>query len=72
MNGTALSSPSTSSQRSDSSLPLLRVAASQTTDTMGELNIVMMIIINIIRIVIIIVVYQFHTLRRNHILEQVI
>uniref|UniRef100_A0A671Z332 Dystrophin n=1 Tax=Sparus aurata TaxID=8175 RepID=A0A671Z332_SPAAU len=36
VNGTALSSPSTSSQRSDSSLPLLRVAASQTTDTMGE------------------------------------
>lgn len=36
MNGTALSSPSTSSQRSDSSLPLLRVAASQTTDTMGK------------------------------------
>ncbi|XP_035250602.1 dystrophin isoform X13 [Anguilla anguilla] len=36
LNGTALSSPSTSSQRSDSSLPLLRVAASQTTDTMGE------------------------------------
>ncbi|XP_075333549.1 dystrophin isoform X3 [Odontesthes bonariensis] len=36
MNGTALSSPSTSSQRSDSSLPLLRVAASQTTDTMGD------------------------------------
>lgn len=36
MNGTALSSPSTSSQRSDSSLPVLRVAASQTTDTMGE------------------------------------
>uniref|UniRef100_M4A1S7 Dystrophin n=1 Tax=Xiphophorus maculatus TaxID=8083 RepID=M4A1S7_XIPMA len=36
VNGTALSSPSTSSQRSDSSLPLLRVAASQTTDTMGD------------------------------------
>uniref|UniRef100_A0A3B3HJ72 Dystrophin n=1 Tax=Oryzias latipes TaxID=8090 RepID=A0A3B3HJ72_ORYLA len=36
VNGTALSSPSTSSQRSDSSLPVLRVAASQTTDTMGE------------------------------------
>ncbi|PWA32114.1 hypothetical protein CCH79_00013409 [Gambusia affinis] len=36
VNGTALSSPSTSSQRSDSSLPLLRVAASQTTDTMGK------------------------------------
>lgn len=36
MNGTTLSSPSTSSQRSDSSLPLLRVAASQTTDTMGK------------------------------------
>uniref|UniRef100_A0A8C2XKX2 Dystrophin n=1 Tax=Cyclopterus lumpus TaxID=8103 RepID=A0A8C2XKX2_CYCLU len=35
VNGTALSSPSTSSQRSDSSLPLLRVAASQTTDTMA-------------------------------------
>uniref|UniRef100_A0AAY4E7K9 Dystrophin n=1 Tax=Denticeps clupeoides TaxID=299321 RepID=A0AAY4E7K9_9TELE len=36
VNGTALSSPSTSSPRSDSSFPLLRVAASQTTDTMGE------------------------------------
>ncbi|XP_036396175.1 dystrophin isoform X3 [Megalops cyprinoides] len=36
LNGTALSSPSTSSQRSDTSLPLLRVAASQTTETMGE------------------------------------
>lgn len=36
VNGTTLSSPSTSSQRSDSSLPLLRVAASQTTDTMGK------------------------------------
>uniref|UniRef100_A0A8C6UCB8 Dystrophin n=1 Tax=Neogobius melanostomus TaxID=47308 RepID=A0A8C6UCB8_9GOBI len=36
LNGTALSSPSTSSQRSDSSLPVLRVAASQTTDTMGD------------------------------------
>ncbi|KAJ0062244.1 hypothetical protein NL108_002624 [Boleophthalmus pectinirostris] len=36
VNGTALSSPSTSSQRSDSSLPVLRVAASQTTDTMGD------------------------------------
>ncbi|XP_077439439.1 dystrophin isoform X3 [Vanacampus margaritifer] len=36
VNGTALSSPSTSSQRSDSSLPHLRVAASQTTDTMGD------------------------------------
>ncbi|XP_037552527.1 dystrophin isoform X1 [Nematolebias whitei] len=36
VNGTTLSSPSTSSQRSDSSLPLLRVAASQTTDTMGD------------------------------------
>ncbi|XP_049609348.1 dystrophin isoform X5 [Syngnathus scovelli] len=36
VNGTALSSPSTSSQRSDSSLPQLRVAASQTTDTMGD------------------------------------
>uniref|UniRef100_A0A3P8V2H5 Dystrophin n=1 Tax=Cynoglossus semilaevis TaxID=244447 RepID=A0A3P8V2H5_CYNSE len=36
VNGTALSSPSTSSQRSDSSFPLLRVAASQTTDTMGD------------------------------------
>ncbi|CAL8406957.1 unnamed protein product, partial [Arctogadus glacialis] len=36
VNGTALSSPSTSSQRSDSSLPLLRMAASQTTDTMGD------------------------------------
>lgn len=36
VNGTALSSPSTSSQRSDSSLPVLRVAASQTTDTMGK------------------------------------
>ncbi|KAF3706399.1 Utrophin Dystrophin-related protein 1 [Channa argus] len=36
VNGTALSSPSTSSQRSDSSLPLLRAAASQTTDTMGD------------------------------------
>lgn len=36
VNGTALSSPSTSSQRSDSSLPLLRVAASQTTETMGD------------------------------------
>ncbi|KAI9525953.1 hypothetical protein NQZ68_002501 [Dissostichus eleginoides] len=36
VNGTALSSPSTSSQRSDSSIPLLRVAASQTTDTMGD------------------------------------
>lgn len=36
VNGTALSSPSTSSQRSDSSFPLLRVAASQTTDTMGN------------------------------------
>ncbi|KAI4831419.1 hypothetical protein KUCAC02_000961, partial [Chaenocephalus aceratus] len=36
VNGTALSSPSTSSQRSDSSLPLLRVAASQTNDTMGD------------------------------------
>ncbi|XP_034030182.1 dystrophin isoform X5 [Thalassophryne amazonica] len=36
VNGTALSSPSTSSQHSDSSLPLLRVAASQTTDTMGD------------------------------------
>ncbi|XP_075905519.1 dystrophin isoform X3 [Nelusetta ayraudi] len=36
VNGTALSSPSTSSQRSDSSLPALRVAASQTTDTMGD------------------------------------
>uniref|UniRef100_A0A3Q3IJM2 Dystrophin n=1 Tax=Monopterus albus TaxID=43700 RepID=A0A3Q3IJM2_MONAL len=36
VNGTALSSPSTSSQRSDSSLPLLHVAASQTTDTMGK------------------------------------
>uniref|UniRef100_A0A8C5EJ22 Dystrophin n=1 Tax=Gouania willdenowi TaxID=441366 RepID=A0A8C5EJ22_GOUWI len=35
VNGTALSSPSTSSQRSDTSLPVLRVAASQTTDTMG-------------------------------------
>ncbi|XP_061641406.1 dystrophin isoform X12 [Phyllopteryx taeniolatus] len=36
VNGTELSSPSTSSQRSDSSLPQLRVAASQTTDTMGD------------------------------------
>ncbi|XP_061760711.1 dystrophin isoform X4 [Nerophis ophidion] len=36
VNGTAMSSPSTSSQRSDSSLPHLRVAASQTTDTMGD------------------------------------
>ncbi|KAL1021783.1 hypothetical protein UPYG_G00017880 [Umbra pygmaea] len=36
VNGTALSSPSTSSQRSDSSLPLMRVAGSQTTDTMGD------------------------------------
>ncbi|XP_068612640.1 dystrophin isoform X1 [Brachionichthys hirsutus] len=36
VNGTALSSPSTSSQRSDSSLPQHRVAASQTTDTMGD------------------------------------
>ncbi|XP_028324112.1 dystrophin isoform X3 [Gouania willdenowi] len=36
VNGTALSSPSTSSQRSDTSLPVLRVAASQTTDTMGD------------------------------------
>uniref|UniRef100_A0A3P9L0L0 Dystrophin n=1 Tax=Oryzias latipes TaxID=8090 RepID=A0A3P9L0L0_ORYLA len=36
VNGTALSSPSTSSQRSDSSLPVLRVAASQTTDTVGD------------------------------------
>ncbi|XP_072320327.1 dystrophin-like isoform X2 [Eucyclogobius newberryi] len=36
VNGTALSSPSTSSQRSDSSLPVLRVAASQTMDTMGD------------------------------------
>ncbi|XP_028837014.1 dystrophin isoform X3 [Denticeps clupeoides] len=36
VNGTALSSPSTSSPRSDSSFPLLRVAASQTTDTMGD------------------------------------
>ncbi|XP_051915019.1 dystrophin isoform X6 [Hippocampus zosterae] len=36
VNGTALSSPSTSSQRSDSSLPQLRMAASQTTDTMGD------------------------------------
>nr|XP_057908480.1 dystrophin isoform X8 [Doryrhamphus excisus] len=36
VNGTALSSPSTSSQRSDTSLPHLRVAASQTTDTMGD------------------------------------
>ncbi|KAM6893218.1 dystrophin isoform 3-T3 [Lycodopsis pacificus] len=36
VNGTALSSPSTSSQRSDSSLPLLRMAASQTTDTMCD------------------------------------
>ncbi|XP_019712982.1 dystrophin-like, partial [Hippocampus comes] len=36
VNGTALSSPSTSSQRSDCSLPQLRMAASQTTDTMGD------------------------------------
>uniref|UniRef100_A0A8C9TMH4 Dystrophin n=1 Tax=Scleropages formosus TaxID=113540 RepID=A0A8C9TMH4_SCLFO len=37
LNGTtALSSPSSSSQRSDSSLPLLRVVASQTTETMGD------------------------------------
>uniref|UniRef100_A0A3B3R1U0 Dystrophin n=1 Tax=Paramormyrops kingsleyae TaxID=1676925 RepID=A0A3B3R1U0_9TELE len=37
LNGTtALSSPSTSSQRSDSSLPHLRVVASQTTETMGD------------------------------------
>uniref|UniRef100_A0A4W5RLS6 Dystrophin n=1 Tax=Hucho hucho TaxID=62062 RepID=A0A4W5RLS6_9TELE len=36
VNGTALSSPSTSSQRSDTSLPLMRVAGSQTTETMGE------------------------------------
>ncbi|XP_064826136.1 LOW QUALITY PROTEIN: dystrophin-like, partial [Oncorhynchus masou masou] len=36
VNGTALSSPSTSSQRSDTSLPLMRVAGSQTTETMGD------------------------------------
>ncbi|XP_048870512.1 dystrophin isoform X3 [Brienomyrus brachyistius] len=37
LNGTtALSSPSTSSQRSDSSLPHLRVVASQTMETMGD------------------------------------
>uniref|UniRef100_A0AAV2LGC3 Dystrophin n=1 Tax=Knipowitschia caucasica TaxID=637954 RepID=A0AAV2LGC3_KNICA len=36
VNGTALSSPSTSSQRSDSSLPVLRMAASQTTDAMDD------------------------------------
>ncbi|XP_030635342.1 dystrophin isoform X2 [Chanos chanos] len=36
LNGTTLSSPSTSSQRSDSSLPSVRVAASQTTETMGD------------------------------------
>uniref|UniRef100_A0A6Q2ZQT8 Dystrophin n=1 Tax=Esox lucius TaxID=8010 RepID=A0A6Q2ZQT8_ESOLU len=36
VNGTTLSSPSTSSQRSDNSLPLMRVAGSQTTDTMGD------------------------------------
>ncbi|XP_076838749.1 dystrophin isoform X3 [Brachyhypopomus gauderio] len=35
VNGTALSSP-TASQRSDTSLASLRVAASQTTDTMGD------------------------------------
>ncbi|TRZ02504.1 hypothetical protein DNTS_000081 [Danionella cerebrum] len=36
VNGTGLSSPSTASPRSDSSLASLRVAASQTTDTMGD------------------------------------
>ncbi|XP_015219666.1 dystrophin isoform X7 [Lepisosteus oculatus] len=37
VNGTTVSSPSTSSQRSDSSQPMLvRVVGSQTTDTMGE------------------------------------
>ncbi|XP_066562465.1 dystrophin isoform X5 [Amia ocellicauda] len=37
VNGTTLSSPSTSSQRSDSSQPmLLRVVGSQTTETMGD------------------------------------
>uniref|UniRef100_A0A671RXS8 Dystrophin n=1 Tax=Sinocyclocheilus anshuiensis TaxID=1608454 RepID=A0A671RXS8_9TELE len=36
VNGTALSSPSTASPRSDTSLASLRVAASQTTETMGD------------------------------------
>ncbi|KAI4901901.1 hypothetical protein NFI96_022255 [Prochilodus magdalenae] len=36
LNGTALSSPSTASPRSDTSLASLRVAASQTTETMGD------------------------------------
>lgn len=37
VNGTTVSSPSTSSQRSDSSQPmLLRVVGSQTTETMGD------------------------------------
>nr|XP_005995015.2 PREDICTED: dystrophin isoform X4 [Latimeria chalumnae] len=37
VNGTTVSSPSTSSQRSDSSQPMiLRVVASQTSETMGE------------------------------------
>ncbi|XP_017313017.1 dystrophin isoform X2 [Ictalurus punctatus] len=35
VNGTALSSPSTASQRSDTSLASLHVATSQTTETMG-------------------------------------
>ncbi|XP_041127961.1 dystrophin-like isoform X4 [Polyodon spathula] len=39
VNGTTVSSPSTSSQRSDSSQPmLLRVVGSQTTETMGDDN----------------------------------
>ncbi|XP_052439429.1 dystrophin-like isoform X2 [Carassius gibelio] len=36
VNGTALSTPSTASPRSDTSLASLRVAASQTTETMGD------------------------------------
>ncbi|XP_051561078.1 dystrophin-like isoform X2 [Myxocyprinus asiaticus] len=36
VNGTTLSSPSTASPRSDTSLASLRVAASQTTETMGD------------------------------------
>ncbi|XP_051982361.1 dystrophin isoform X4 [Xyrauchen texanus] len=36
VNGSTLSSPSTASPRSDTSLASLRVAASQTTDTMGD------------------------------------
>ncbi|XP_057187046.1 dystrophin [Triplophysa rosa] len=36
VNGTGLSTPSTASPRSDTSLASLRVAASQTTDTMGD------------------------------------